>query len=82
MQKLSLLIITDYIHTTNINKMDLQHILENIELTLEQQFSISALDKMNLDNVTKQQLLDVLVVASKRVHVLENLVKELFKEKL
>ena len=62
--------------------MDLQHILENIELTLEQQFSISALDKMNLDNVTKQQLLDVLVVASKRVHVLENLVKELFKEKL
>ena len=67
---------------TNINKMDLQQILENIELTLEQQFSISALDKMNLDNVTKQQLLDVLVVASKRVHVLENLVKELFKEKL
>lgn len=60
--------------------MDLQQILENSELSLEQQFSISVLEKMNLNNVTKQQLLDVLVSASKRVHVLENLVRELFKE--
>ena len=60
--------------------MNLQQILENSELSLEQQFSISALDKMSLDNVTKQQLLDVLVLTSKRVHLLENLVRELIKE--
>ena len=62
--------------------MNLQQILENSELSLEQQFSISALEKMSLDNVTKQQLLDVLVLTSKRVHLLENLVRELFKENI
>lgn len=59
--------------------MNLQQLLQNSELTLEQEFSISALEQMDLSNVTKQQLLDVLVSASKRVHVLENIVKELFK---
>lgn len=59
--------------------MNLQEVLQNSELTLEQQFSVTALEQMDLSNVTKQQLLDVLVSASKRVHVLENIVKELFK---
>ena len=59
--------------------MNLQQLLENSELTLEQEFSISALQNMDLSNVTKDQLLGVLVSASKRVHVLENIVKELFK---
>lgn len=59
--------------------MNLQQLLQNSELTLEQQFSVTALEQMDLNNITKQQLLDVLVSASKRVHVLENIVKELFK---
>ena len=60
--------------------MNLQEVLQNSELTLEQQFSVTALEQMDLSNVTKQQLLDVLVSASKRVHILENIVRELFKD--
>ena len=62
--------------------MNLQRILENSELKLHQQFDITNLENTDLSKVTKQELLNVLLKSARRIYILENLNKELFKEKL
>ena len=62
--------------------MNLQRILENSELKLHQQFDITNLENTDLSKVTKQELLDVILKSARRIYILENLNKELFKEKL
>ena len=62
--------------------MNLQRILENSELKIHQQFDITNLENTDLSKVTKQELLNVLLKSARRIYILENLNKELFKEKL
>ena len=62
--------------------MDLKHILANSELKLHQQFDLTNLENIDLSKVTKQELLDVILKSARRIYILENLNKELFKEKL
>lgn len=60
--------------------MNLQQILDNSKLSLEQQFTISSLKQMNLDNISKEELLNVLVKATDRLFIVENMIKQIFKD--
>lgn len=60
--------------------MNLKQLLDAYELTYTQEFEIVKLQNIDLDKVTKQQLLDTLVDTAKLLLIKENIIKELFKQ--
>jgi len=62
--------------------MNLKKILQNSELTLEQQFTLKSLEIMNLDNVTKQDVLDTLIDTVQSLMIKENIIRQIMKEEI
>lgn len=61
--------------------MDLNKVLKNSELTLTQQFKLIS-DKEQLQNASKEQIIDLYTEVSKMLMLKENIIKELLKQDL
>lgn len=61
--------------------MDLNKVLKNSELTLTQQFKLVS-DKEQLQNASKEQIIDLYTEVTKMLMLKENIIKELLKQDL